>query len=131
MTTILLDHNLSGDVVFLQRSLAKIGWLELVPIQFVTFSEVGLPVESNDREVWRFVQEKRMLLLTDNRNMAGENSLEQTLREEVIANSLPIITIGTRDKLEDVDYRDKCANRLVEIVVDLDRYLGYRRLFIP
>lgn len=131
MTTILLDHNLSGDAVFLERSLAKIGWLELVPIRFVTFAEVGLPVESNDRVVWRFVQEKGMLLLTDNRNMQGEDSLEQTLREEVVEGSLPVITIGSRDKLENVDYRDKCANRLAEIIIDLDQNLGCNRLFIP
>jgi len=131
MTTILLDHNLAGDAVFLQGALAKIGWQELVQILFVTFAEVGLPVESNDREVWRFAQERRMLLLTDNRNMEGENSLEQTLREEVVADSLPVITIGMRGRLEEIDYRDKCANRVVEIIIDLDQSLGCSRLFIP
>jgi hypothetical protein len=72
-----------------------------------------------------------MLLLTDNRNKEGEDSLEQTLREEVTADSLPVITIGKRSRLENVEYRELCANRLVEIVVDLDRYIGYSRLFIP
>lgn len=72
-----------------------------------------------------------MLLLTDNRSMEGENSLEQTLREEVVADSLPVITIGIRGRLEEIDYRDKCANRLVEIIIDLDQSLGCSRLFIP
>ncbi len=131
MTTILLDHNLEGDAVLLLGAIAKTGWLELISIQFVTFAEVGLPPNSDDRAVWRFAQERQMLLLTDNRNKEGEDSLEQTLREEVTADSLPVITIGKRSRLENVEYRDLCANRLVEIVVDLDRYVGYSRLFIP
>ena len=131
MTTILLDHNLEGDGGLILGALTKTGWLELVPVQLVTFAEVGLPINSNDRQVWRFVQERQMLLLTDNRNMQGDHSLEQTLREEVAADSLPVLTIGDRDRLNEPDYREQCADRLAEIVVDLDRYLGYRRLFIP
>ncbi len=38
--------------------------------------------------VWRFTQEKGMILLTDNRNMEGQNSLEQTIREENTLTSL-------------------------------------------
>ncbi len=72
-----------------------------------------------------------MLLLTDNRNMKGDDSLEQTIREEVTADSLPVITIGSLDRIDESEYRQSCANRLVEIVIDLDCYLGYSRLFIP
>jgi len=131
MTTILLDHNLEGDGELLLGALVKSGWLEMVPIQLVTFAEAGLPMDSGDREVWRFAQQRQMLLLTDNRNMEGDNSLEETLREEVDADSLPVITIGKRGRLDDPDYREKCADKLVEIVIDLDRYRGYSRLFIP
>lgn len=131
MTSILLDHNLAGDVVFLLSSLAKIGWLELIEIQFITFAEAGLAEDSSDREVWRFAQKPQMLLLTDNRNMEGDDSLEQTLRDEITGESLPVLTIGDRDRLLEPDYRDKCATRLVEIIIDLNFYLGYSRLFMP
>lgn len=63
--------------------------------------------------------------------MEGEASLEQTLRAGLTATSLPVLTIGSRDRLLESEYRQHCANRLVEIVIDLDRYLGYDRLFIP
>ncbi|MGH9831455.1 MAG: ACP S-malonyltransferase [Blastocatellia bacterium] len=131
MTTILVDHNMEGDAALLWGTIAGDGWLEIVPMRIVTFADVNLPVDSNDRVVWRFAQEHRMLLLTDNRNMKGDDSLEQTIREEITADSLPVITIGNLDRIDESEYRQLCANRLVEIVVDLDCYLGYSRLFIP
>ncbi|MGH9842150.1 MAG: ACP S-malonyltransferase [Blastocatellia bacterium] len=131
MTTILVDHNMEGDATLLWGTIAGDGWLEIVPMRLATFADVNLPVDSNDRVVWRFAQEHRMLLLTDNRNMKGDDSLEQTIREEITADSLPVITIGSLDRIDESEYRQLCANRLVEIVVDLDCYLGYSRLFIP
>jgi hypothetical protein len=91
----------------------------------------GLSTDSSDRVVWRFAQAQKMVLLTDNRSMKGEDSLEQTLREETTPTSLPVITIGSSDRLTQRDYRERCARRLLELVLDLDRYLGVGRLFIP
>ncbi len=52
------------------------------------FGRVGLADDSSDRETWRFAQQNRMTLLTDNRNMKGRDSLEQTLREESTAKNI-------------------------------------------
>lgn len=128
---ILLDHNLVGDGDLLMGTLAKAGWLDLVPLELVTFTEVGLLQDASDREVWQFVQAQRMLLLTDNRNMEGADSLEQVLREEVTATTYPVLTISKRSRLDDPQYREQCAARIVAIVVDLELYLGCSRLFIP
>jgi hypothetical protein len=127
----LIDHNLTGEVDLLYGALAATGWLELVSIQFVTFADVNLPEDIDDRSLWRFVQAHQMLLLTENRNMKGMNSLEQTIREESTPLSLPIITIGSRDRLDVRDYRRRCAERLAEIVIDLESYRGVSRIFIP
>jgi hypothetical protein len=97
----------------------------------MTFSEVGLPFDSDDRTVWRFVQAQRRLLLTDNRSMKGADSLEQTIREEHTPTSLPVITIGSLDRLDEQTYCERCITRLVEIAVDLAAYTGITRLFIP
>ncbi len=97
----------------------------------VTFADVGLSPSSTDREVWRFAQSQAMLLLTDNRNMAGPDSLEQTIRDENLPTSFPILTIGDVRQVVDKLYRQRCAARLVEISLDLDNYRGARRLFIP
>ncbi|HIK50246.1 MAG TPA: hypothetical protein IGS17_04855, partial [Oscillatoriales cyanobacterium M59_W2019_021] len=77
----LIDRNLKGHALILLGAIASQGWLDLVPIQFVTFAEMDLPIDSDDQMVWRFAQEKQMLLLTANRSMKGENSLEQVMRE--------------------------------------------------
>lgn len=47
----------------------------------MTFLEIGLPADSNDRVVWQFDQANCMLLLTANRNAKSEDSLEQVMRE--------------------------------------------------
>src|SRR5437016_2455225 len=89
--TILVDHNMEGQAGLLWESLVASGWLALLPVRLTTFAQVGLSIESSDREVWRFAQEQSMLLLTDNRNMEDEHSLEQTIRDENIGTSLPVL----------------------------------------
>lgn len=129
---LLIDHNLKGQAVVLSGKLKASGWLDLISIRFVTFKEVGLPIDSDDRVVWRFAQSNQMILLTANRTMKGKNSLEQVLREENTPTSLPVVTIGNVDRLlDEPDYRERCVNRLVEILVDIEDYRGARRIFIP
>jgi hypothetical protein len=54
------------------------------------------------------------------------------MREEIPTTSLPVITIGNADRLlNDPEYRERCATRLVEIVLDIDDYRGVSQLFIP
>jgi hypothetical protein len=129
--TILLDHHLEGQARRLWSALSADGWIELGVIRFVTLTEAGLSTNSSDRVIWRFAQEQGMLLLTDNRNMKGDDSLEQTLREENTPAAFPVITIGNSGRLDEQEYRGRCATRLVEIVLDLRKYLGVGRLFIP
>ena len=93
MIAILVDHNMEGYATLLWGTLVSEGWLDLVPIRILDFAAIDLPFNSNDRIVWRTAQEQRLLLLTDNRNMEGDDSLEQTLREENTSGSLPVLTI--------------------------------------
>ncbi len=131
MISVLLDNDLSGMLDLLGSALQRSGWAELQMLQFVSLSHVGLAYDANDREVWRTAQTRGMILLTGNRNLKDPDSLEQTIREENTSNSLPVITISDPQELINPDYRDRCLNRLVEIVFDLENYLGSARLFIP
>jgi hypothetical protein len=131
VTTFLVDHNMEGQAALLWDTLAADGWLELVALQLVTFADVGLPVNSPDRLVWRFAQERRILLLTENRNRKGADSLVQTIEEEGNAVSLPVLTIGNLRRMDEPDYRRRCAARLLDVVLFLDHYLGTGRIFIP
>jgi predicted nuclease of predicted toxin-antitoxin system len=128
---VLVDYNLTGYVVLFQGTLATEGWLALLSIRFVTLREAGLAADTNDRMIWRFAQSHQMLLLTANRNAKGEDSLEQTIREEGTSTSLPVITIGNLDRLVEREYREQCSARLADIVLSIDNYLGVSRLFIP
>lgn len=128
---ILVDHDIEGHAVILWGALVAEGWLDLIDVELVMFSDVGLPADSSDRVVWRFAQAEGMILLTNNRNMAGDDSLERTLREENRADSLPVLTISRVDRLDDKAYRDRCVSRLVDVVLSIDNYRGTARLFIP
>lgn len=72
-----------------------------------------------------------MILLTANRNAKGKDSLERVMREENTPTTFPIITIGDRARVSEYDYLDYCVERLVEIVIDIQDYMGVGRLFIP
>ncbi|MBP0021801.1 MAG: DUF5615 family PIN-like protein [Cyanobacteria bacterium SBLK] len=128
----LIDHNLEGHAVILLGCLASQGWLDFVDIRFVNFAEIGLSIKSSDRLVWQIAQENNIILLTANRSMKGEDSLERVMREENTLTSLPVLTIGNADRiLNDLVYRDLCVERLVDIVLDIDDYRGAMRIFIP
>jgi hypothetical protein len=128
----LIDHNLKGHALVFFGTIASQGWLDIIPIKFVTFAQMELPTDSDDRVVWRLAQENQMILLTANRSMKGKDSLEQVMREENTSVSLPVITIGNADRLlNDSEYRGRCVESLIEILLDIDSYRGARRIFIP
>lgn len=131
MITILADHDLEGYVPLLWGTLATEGWIELLALKLVTFKDVGLSSKSSDREVWRFAQTHRLILLTNNRNMKDEDSLEQTLRDENEQTSLPVLTISDRGRLTETNYRRRCVLQLVETVMYLENHLGRGRVYIP
>jgi hypothetical protein len=131
MITILVDHDIEGQAATLWRLIHAAGWPAIFPIKFVLFAEVGLPYESNDRQVWRFAQENGMVLLTANRRMKEADALERTIREENTANSLPVITIGNAKRMVNKGYQERCLNRLLEVLFDLNNFVGVGRVFIP
>jgi hypothetical protein len=128
----LIDHNLKGHALVFFGAIASQGWLDIVSVQFVTFDEMNLSIDSDDRVVWQLAQANRMILLTANRSMKGKDSLEQVMREENTSESLPVITVSNADRLlNNSEYRGRCVESLIEIVLDIETYLGARRIFIP
>jgi hypothetical protein len=128
---VLLDHHMRRQGILLWATMGSEGWLRLLDIPMLTFDDVGLAIDSSDREVWQFAQAQQLILLTGNRNRDGVDSLEQTIRDENTPDSLPVITIGMVDRLVERAYREQCAERLVEIVLDIESYLGAGRIYIP
>jgi hypothetical protein len=128
---VLLDHHMKKQGILLWATMGSEGWLRLLDIPMLTFDDVGLASDSSDREVWRFAQENKLILLTGNRNREGEESLEQTIRDENTPTSLPVVTVGAVSRMEERLYREQCAERLVEIVLNIENYLGIGRIYIP
>ncbi|MGH9802541.1 MAG: ACP S-malonyltransferase [Blastocatellia bacterium] len=128
---LLLDHNIEGYAVYLAAGLKETGWDQLIQVEFKVLRDYGLPENYPDDEIWRFVQTQRLLLITNNRNSTGENSLQATMRRENTPNALPVLTIPNQDALKNSDYRQRAAHRLAEIILYLDNHLGTGRQFIP
>jgi len=127
----LIDHNIEGQSLILFGSIISEGWLDTLAIRFISFDEVQLPITSSDRVVWRFAQDNQMILLTANRSMKGEDSLEQVLRGECLPTSFPVITLANVDRIVEREYREQCVDCLIDIVLYIENYLGVSRLFIP
>lgn len=72
-----------------------------------------------------------MILLTANRNIKNLESLEETIGEENIFASVPVVTIANFNRLDERNYRERCVARLVEIALEIEKYMGVNRLFIP
>lgn len=131
MITVLVDHNIEGQIALLQSTLRQQGWIDLLDLHFAWLSDLGIPLSSTDREVWRFAQAHGMYLITANRTMSEPDSLEQTIREEAIETSLPVLTINSIERLHDAVYRETCAERLVEIILYPEKFSGTGRQYIP
>lgn len=130
--TVLIDHNIELQAALLWNTLRAEGWLKLYPLDMVMFEDLNLDIKSNDREIWHYSQKNRMVLLTANRNMEDTDSLEQTLRESNMPDSLPVITISRQENIiKEAEYRKRCAEKLLEIMLYLNNYLGVGRVFIP
>jgi len=90
---ILADANCEGHLTLLLRLLQE-GWrrevwkvLHLTP---VSFADVGLQPDASDRVVWEACQRAQVVLLTANRNDEGPESLEATIQQHNMLESLRI-----------------------------------------
>ena len=130
---ILSDENCGKHAEIIFHALERLEYVDLLGLELKKFKEVGLAINTDDETVWRFCQEKGYLLLTGNRSAKdGSVSLELTVRRLVTEKSLPVLTIGDLERvLSDRKYCERCAERLAEIVMDLEeRHLGVTRLYL-
>jgi len=131
LITVLVDHNIEGQAALLESALVSVGWITLAVLRMASFKELSLPFESSDQQIWQFAQEHSMVLLTANRNKDGEESLEQAILEHNQPASYPVVTIANVHRILESDYRTQCATKLAEICLDIGKYLGTGRVYIP
>ncbi len=128
---ILLDHDLEEFDDYFEAGLRETGWDQDLTFIFKRLRDYGLPDDHPDQEIWRFAQQQRLWLLTNNRNSDDDASLQATIKRENTPDSLPVITVSDKNKLVLAEYRQQAVNGLVEIVISPERYGGTGRLFIP
>jgi hypothetical protein len=135
VTAILADANIEGQVDLLIARMQSETWREFwdyLGLRHVTFADVGLDRTDTDSVVWQRCQDADLLLLTDNRNDDGPDSLETTIRSRNTPRSLPIFTIGeTRRLRASTEYADQVIDRLLSYILEIDELRGTGRLFLP
>lgn len=64
--------------------------------------------------------------------MVGDDSLEQVLREESTAQSLPVITLANSDRFaKESVYRRRCLVGILDVLIDIENLMGSKRIFVP
>jgi len=129
------DANCAGHLALLLR-LFQEGWRhdvwEFLHLAPVSFADLGLPPDASDRAVWEVCQRAQVILLTANRNDDGPESLEATIQQHNTTDSLPVFTFANDQRvLRDRPYAEAVADRLIEVLFDIDRYRGTGRLYLP
>ena len=135
MIALLVDANLDGHAALLDARLRTDAWRELrdhLDIRFIHFEQAGLDRTTKDDAVWRFCQQNHYYLLTANRNLESEDSVEATIRHEGKAESLPVFTFADADRVyQSAAYLDEIVETLLEYLLDDANYRGTGRLYLP
>ena len=135
MYGLLADVNCEGHVAALLQICRAEPWRDLwnsLEVQLFTFESVGLNADAPDSKIWRTCQAERLFLVTANRNDDGPESLQRTITNENAIDSLPVLTLADAGKiLSDIDYRQRAAIRLMEILLDPDAEMGTGWLYLP
>ncbi len=135
MTGILADADVVGHVRLLvshfQREIWREIWAEINCGVF-TLADLGLAANTPDSLIWHTCQQRRLVLITGNRNSKGPDSLEATIRLHNQLDSLPVLTLADADRvLVDRPYAERVAEKVLERLLEIENYCGSGRLFVP
>jgi hypothetical protein len=131
MIRFLSDHDIELYVRLLWTHFSADEWRGLGVADCHMFADLHIDLASSDRNVWLRCQHEQLLLITGNRNMEGEDSLEAVIRDLNQVDSLPVITIARPKMMVEFKYREDCAYRIADIVADLSNLRGTGRQVVP
>jgi hypothetical protein len=135
MRGILGDINAEGALTSLRLIWLSDAWRELwigFNLKVESFRTLGLPLDAPDSLIWRTCQREQLVLITENRNKRGPESLEATIQNENQSDSLPVITIASTDRvLRDRLYAEKVSERLLDYLMRIDELRGTGRIDVP
>jgi hypothetical protein len=83
-------------------------------------------------EVWNVCQAEELILITDNRNLDSEDSLEATIRRNNSPESLPVFTIADMNQFRTNNpYAECVVEALYDDLLRIDDVRGTGRLDLP
>jgi hypothetical protein len=132
---ILADVNIQGQVdhlvALMQAEPWRLFW-EHLRIPYLHFPDVGLALDAPDSLVWETCQDQNLILITDNRNRKGADSLEATIQSRNTPTSLPVFTIGNVPHLRSSrDYAQRVIDKLLDSLLRIETLRGTGRLYLP
>jgi hypothetical protein len=137
MRGLLADVNVQGHLRYVRRLLDTLGlWpiLAELNLYLVTFRDLNLARDLDDRSQWNHCQRDGWVLFTENRNRDGADSLEATLADSWRISHLPILTLSNKMKFErDRIYAMRVATDIAELLFGISQreYLDRPRIFLP
>jgi len=138
MRGLLADVNVQGHLPHLRHLLEALDlWAILVELslRFVTFPELQLPRDLDDRSLWNRCQQEGWVLFSENRNDDGPNSLQATLADSWQIGCLPVLTLSDKGKFEhDRAYANRVATDIADLLFGIaqeGQYCDQARIWVP
>lgn len=135
MRGIIADNDVEGIVAALVAVWLSDEWKEIwksCSYDIESFASLGLARDATDAVIWETCQTHQVALITANRNAYGADSLEATIRRENQPSSLPVFTIANpRRVLTERSYAEQVAVRLLNLLIDIERFRGTGRMYVP
>src|SRR5947209_98409 len=137
MHGLLADVNVQGHLTYLRRILELVGLLQVLTalgLDLVTFADIGLPRDLDDRSLWHLCQENGWVLFTENRNHDGPDSLQATLTDAWHSGNLPVLTLVNKTRFEHSrEHAERVARDVAELLFGIAQgeYRDQPRIFVP
>jgi hypothetical protein len=132
---ILADVNIEGHVDLLVTLMQAEPWRlfwDHLQLRYVHFTDLGLTPDALDSLVWDTCQNGELILVTDNRNRKGSDSLEATIQAHNTPSSLPVFTIANVPHLRaSRGYADRVIDKLLDSLMRIETLRGTGRLYLP
>ena len=135
MKGLVADANIQGQVEYLVQRMQADAWTDFwqaLGLVLYGFEDVGLSTSATDLEVWNVCQAEELILITDNRNLDSEDSLEATIRRNNTPESLPVFIIADMNEFRtNSSYVECVVEVLYDYLLRIDDLRGTGRLYLP
>jgi hypothetical protein len=134
---VVFDVNIQGSARHFLRLVETLELTDVwrsLDVSIHTVAGLGYMEDVSDRVIWTRCQADGLVLVTENRNDDGPDSLQRTMDELRTADSLPVLTLASRERFQrDRRYALIVAEELLNALVDIEAGLhrGAGRMYLP